>query len=186
VGEGSVSTSRTSASRKGEPSNLTAPRSHSKGKGKGEDKVAAAAAAKQRKEEAARLLAEEEASIKTVKAAPKAGAKKAAAKPAPAAAKIPSFADGLDEPTSFSASGIVSRIGSGRSEGWNADAARFAGRRSGHVEPRRISDGQGRDGRSGVQDRNSSREALQGRCWSFFVDFASSFRCAYVLSLPSV
>ncbi|SCZ90302.1 BZ3500_MvSof-1268-A1-R1_Chr9g10783 [Microbotryum saponariae] len=79
-----------------------------KGKGKGEDKAAAAAAAKARKEEAARLLAEEEASIKTAKAAaPKAGAKKAGAGAKPSAStKIPSFSDGVEEPTSFSATGI--------------------------------------------------------------------------------
>ncbi|SCV70045.1 BQ2448_1439 [Microbotryum intermedium] len=79
-----------------------------KGKGRGEDKAAAAAAAKARKEEAARLLVEEEASIKSAKpAAPKAGAKKASSSSTPkTSAKIPSFSDGVEEPTSFSASGI--------------------------------------------------------------------------------
>ena len=65
----------------------------SKGKGKGEDKAEKAAAAAAKKAETARLLAEEEASMKTAKpAAPKAGGKKSApAKPT----GIPSFDDGF-------------------------------------------------------------------------------------------
>ncbi|GAA5881349.1 hypothetical protein JCM3774_002881 [Rhodotorula dairenensis] len=75
-----------------------------KGKNAKEDKAAAAEAAKARKAERDRLLAEEEASLPAkVKAAPKAGAKKAP----PKAPAIPSFESGLSgEPSSFSASGI--------------------------------------------------------------------------------
>ncbi|GAA5964493.1 hypothetical protein JCM21900_002968 [Sporobolomyces salmonicolor] len=75
-----------------------------KGKSTKEDKVAQAEAARARKAEAARLLAEEEASMpsKPKAAAPKAGAKKAP----PKAPSVPSFDAGVSEPASFSASGI--------------------------------------------------------------------------------
>uniref|UniRef100_A0A0K3C958 DUF1014-domain-containing protein n=1 Tax=Rhodotorula toruloides TaxID=5286 RepID=A0A0K3C958_RHOTO len=75
-----------------------------KGKSAKEDKAAAAEAARAKKAERERLLAEEEASLPSKpKAAPKAGAKKAAPPKAPA---IPSFDAGLSDSASFSASGI--------------------------------------------------------------------------------
>ncbi|BGO92359.1 hypothetical protein NBRC10512v2_004632 [Rhodotorula toruloides] len=75
-----------------------------KGKSSKEDKAAAAEAARAKKAERERLLAEEEASLPSKpKAAPKAGAKKAAPPKAPA---IPSFDSGLSDSASFSASGI--------------------------------------------------------------------------------
>lgn len=81
--------------------------SYSKGKDKGADKAAAAEEAKRKKAERERLLAAEEASMPSkVKAAPKAGQKKAApvVKSTP---KIPSFESGIeDDPASFSATGI--------------------------------------------------------------------------------